>query len=88
MLILIEILISNTISQISVEKYCENFFKSNTKKIDQNNIENDNDFEKSFASSLGALKIIQDGWETEAIPEIGEKNIEKIGFFAKIFGNH
>jgi len=37
-------------------------------------------------SSLGALKIIKDGWETEAIPEIVEKNIKKIGFFAKIFG--
>ena len=72
---------------LNLEKYCENFFRSNTKKISQNNIENDNDFEKNFASSLGALKIIKDGWETEAIPEIREKNIEKIGFFAKIFGN-
>ena len=72
---------------LNLEKYCENFFRSNTKKINQNNIENDNDFEKNFASSLGALKIIKDGWETEAIPEIREKNIEKIGFFAKIFGN-
>ena len=72
---------------LNLEKYCENFFRLNTKKISQNNIENDNDFEKNFASSLGALKIIKDGWETEAIPEIREKNIEKIGFFAKIFGN-
>ena len=71
----------------NLEKYCENFFRLSTKKISQNNIENDNDFEKNFASSLGALKIIKDGWETEAIPEIREKNIEKIGFFAKIFGN-
>ena len=72
---------------LNLEKYCENFFGLSTKKISQNNIENDNDFEKNFASSLGALKIIKDGWETEAIPEIREKNIEKIGFFAKIFGN-
>ena len=72
---------------LNLEKYCENFFRLSTKKISQNNIENDNDFEKNFASSLGALKIIRDGWETEAIPEIREKNIEKIGFFAKIFGN-
>ena len=41
--------------------------------------------EKNFASCLGALKIIKDGWETEAIPEIGGKNTEKTGFFAKIF---
>ena len=72
---------------LNLEKYCENFFRLSTKKISQNNIENDNDFEKNFASSLGALKIIKDGWETEAVPEIREKNIEKIGFFAKIFGN-
>ena len=72
---------------LNLEKYCENFFRLSTKKISQNNIENDHDFEKNFASSLGALKIIKDGWETEAIPEIREKNIEKIGFFAKIFGN-
>ena len=72
---------------LNLEKYCENFFRSNTKKISQNNIENDNDFEKNFASSLGALKIIKDGWETEAVPEIREKNIEKIGLFAKIFGD-
>ena len=72
---------------LNLEKYCENFFRLSTKKISQNNVENDNEFEKNFASSLGALKIIKDGWETEAIPEIREKNIEKIGFFAKIFGN-
>ena len=46
------------------------------------------DLEKNFSSCLGALKIIKDGWETEAIPEMGKKNIEKIGFFAKVFGTH
>ena len=44
------------------------------------------DLEKNFVSCLGALKIIKDGWETEALPKIREKNIEKIGLFAKIFG--
>ena len=44
--------------------------------------------EKNFTSCLGALKIIKDGWETEAIPKKSDKNIEKIGFFAKIFGIH
>ena len=37
------------------------------------------------ASCLGALKIIRDGWETEAIPGIVNQNEEKISFFAKIF---
>ena len=42
-------------------------------------------FENNFSSCLGAIKIIKDGWETEAIPESGDKNISKIGFFAKFF---
>ena len=44
--------------------------------------------EKNFASCLGALKIIKDGWETEAIPKMSDRNIGKMGFFAKIFGIH
>jgi len=70
----------------NLEKYCVKFFGFNAKTIDQNNNKNHNDLEKNFVSSLGALKIIKDGWETEAIPEIREKNIDKMGFFAKIFG--
>ena len=45
------------------------------------------DLEKDFTPSLGALKIIKDGWETEAIPEINRKNVEKISFLRKIFGS-
>ena len=72
----------------NLEKYCLNFFGSNANKKNLNNIENHDDLEKNFAPCLGALKIIKEGWETEAIPEIRERNIEKVGFFAKIFGNH
>ena len=39
------------------------------------------------ATAYGALKIIKDGWETEAIPEINRKNVEKISFLRKIFGS-
>ena len=35
----------------------------------------------------GRLKIIKDGWETEAIPKISDRNIRKIGFFNKFFGS-
>ena len=45
----------------------------------------DRDLKENFASCLGALEIIKDGWETEAIPEAVNQNIEKINFFAKIF---
>ena len=70
---------------LNVEKYFINFFGSNIKNL---NKEKENDFENKFASCLGALKIIKDGWETEAIPKISSKNIEKAGFFSKIFNIH
>lgn len=70
----------------NIEKYFVNFFGPNVKKIDKQNIEKDVGVEKNFASCLGALKIIKDGWETEAIPKISDSNIKKIGFFDKIFG--
>ena len=69
----------------NIEKYCTNFFGSNVKKTKENNSEKDNDLEKNFSSCLGALKIIKDGWETEAIPEIAGKNIKKMSFLEKIF---
>ena len=72
----------------NIEKYFINFFGPNVKRADKNSVEKDENLEKNFASCLGALKIIKDGWETEAISEISGKNIEKIGFFGKIFGIH
>ena len=65
----------------NIEKYCEKFFGQRIKKIS----ESTNEKEKNFTSCLGALKIIKDGWETEAIPEKVDKNAQKISFLAKIF---
>ena len=72
---------------VNIEKYFVNFIGPNVKKIDKNNLERDVSFEKNFASSLGAIKIIKDGWETEAIPKISDRNVRKIGFFNKFFGS-
>ena len=72
----------------NIEKYFINFFGPNLKRIEKNNIEKDKDFEKNFDPCLGAIEIIKDGWETEAIPETSGKAIEKIGFFSRIFGAH
>ncbi len=69
----------------NIEKYCVNFFGPNIKRIDENKNEKEKDLEKNFASCLGALRIIKDGWETEAIPETVDKNAKKISFLAKIF---
>ena len=71
----------------NIEMCFVNFFGPNVKKTDNNIVEKDDlNLDKNFAPCLGALKIIKDGWETEAIPEISGKDIKKIGFFAKIFG--
>ena len=74
----------------NLENYCSNFFGSNVKKIGKNNTrksESVSEFDENLASCLGALSIIKDGWETEAIPELEDKHGQKISLFAKIFGN-
>tara|TARA_Y100000590_G_scaffold442327_1_gene570327 strand:- start:3290 stop:4504 length:1215 start_codon:yes stop_codon:yes gene_type:complete len=73
---------------INIEKYCEKFFGTRIKKISKNNEIKDKELVKNFSSCLGALKIIRDGWETEAIPESTLKTSKKIGFLRKIFGNY
>ena len=70
---------------LNIEKYCANFFGPNIKKLRENKNEKENYLDKNFASCLGALRIIKDGWETEAIPEMVGKNIKKVGFLGKIF---
>jgi len=86
----INLFLVGAVSNLSnIEKYFINFFGPNIKRVDQNTAEKEKkleDLEKNFTSCLGALKIIKDGWETEAIPETVEKDDERIGFFAKIFG--
>jgi cell division protein FtsA len=69
----------------NIEKHCEKFFGPIIKKLSDNNNEKETDLEKNFASCLGALRIIKDGWETEAIPETVDKNAKNISFLAKIF---
>ena len=69
----------------NIEKYFINFFGPNVKTIDKEIVEKEINLKKNFTSCLGALKIIKNGWETEAIAEIGGKNTEKKDFFAKIF---
>ena len=73
---------------LNIEEYFSNFFKIEIKKLKINE-KNKNHvyFNNNFFSCLGAFEIIKDGWETEALPEIVNKNQEKLGFFARIFGN-
>ena len=68
----------------NIDLYCKNFFRSEVIKINNEKIINEN--EESLSACFGALKLIKDGWETEAIPEKTGKYAKKKGFFAKIFG--
>jgi cell division ATPase FtsA len=62
----------------NIEKHCEKFFGPRIKKLSDNNNEKETDLEKNFSACLGGIKIIKEGWETEAIPEIRVKSIEKV----------
>ena len=70
-----------------IEIFCTEFFDQEVYKlgkIDKENNKNESlDF---FFACLGAIKLIKNGWETEAIPKMLGKHTEKKGFFAKIFG--
>ena len=70
---------------LNIDKYFIDFFGSNVKTTFKNNLKTNEDLDANFAPCIGALKIIKDGWETEAIPEIAGNDIEKMGLFAKIF---
>ena len=69
----------------NLEKYFSDFFKLNVKKLPIND-DKESKIDENFTSCLGALKIIRDGWETEAIPEPINKSTEKVSFFSRIFG--
>ena len=82
----VSLLLGDEIDLKNLERYCVKFIGPNIKKIQGNNNDGKENLEKIFSSCLGALKIIKDGWETEAIPEKEGRNIGKMSFFSKIFG--
>ena len=67
---------------INIQEYCQNFFELNTI------IDKKDDMEKNFLACQGGIKIIKEGWETEAIPEAKIKSLKKVGFLRKIFGDN
>ena len=75
----------------NLENCFSNYFGVSVKKIyinssRKNNIKLENNLD--FTSCLGAIKIIREGWETEAIPVSVNEESRKIGFFQRIFGNN
>ena len=79
------LLVGEISNLFNIEKYFINFFGPNVTNVVKKSFDEDKNYEKNFTSCLGALKIIKDGWETEAIPEKDDQDIEKMGLFAKIF---
>jgi cell division protein FtsA len=70
----------------NLDMYFSDFFKANVKKLGKSNSSIDRKhIDENFISCLGALKIIKDGWETEALPKKGNKYNQKTGFFANFF---
>ena len=73
---------------INMDIYCSNFFESEVEKLINNKkTKSENKMMENFYSCLGALKLIQHGWETEAIPASFDKLSQKKGFLARIFSN-
>ena len=72
-----------------LNKICATFFPTNIKILNslQKNHNSTQIKENTFDPCNGALKIIFNGWETEAIPSNVEKNNKNHGFFFKILGN-
>jgi hypothetical protein len=70
---------------INLNRYCSDFFNIESKTFENDNKKITQLMDDSFNSCLGALKIINDGWETEAIPATVDNSVEKISFFSKIF---
>ncbi len=67
---------------INLETYFSKFLGMQIKKVQEKNKQNE-----KFAPCLGASKIIKDGWETEAIPQLEGHKSKKMSFLTKIFGN-
>ena len=68
----------------NLKYYCDQIFGSNFNKLKKSKENNNKEkISDDFNACLGALKIIVDGWETEAIPETTYNRDQKIGFLAK-----
>jgi len=71
---------------LNMDQYSSSFFGSKVERlIKHQKIKNKNDMMEQFSSCLGALKLIKNGWETEAIPEKVGSYSQNKGFFSKIF---
>jgi len=69
----------------NLEDYSSKYFETKVVKFQIEQPDKEKKQVEDFAACFGALKIIKDGWETEAIPQRSNKFSEKRTFFDKIF---
>ena len=69
----------------NLKDYSSTYFKTKVENVQIEQKDKENKQTDDFAACFGALKIIKDGWETEAIPLRSKKFSEKTTFFDKIF---
>jgi cell division protein FtsA len=72
---------------INLNEYISSFFTMEVKSEMESKDQSKENIEKEFEASLGAINIIMNGWETEAIPNSINKSVGKMDFFSRLFGN-
>ena len=61
-----------------LKEFCSGFFNTDVKILENE--------KNNFDSCNGAIKIIYNGWVTEALPAVVDKKYKERGFFSKILG--
>ena len=72
---------------INLNEYISSFFTMEVKSEMESKDQSKENIEKEFEALLGAINIIMNGWETEAIPNSINKSVGKMDFFSRLFGN-
>lgn len=70
---------------LNIDNFFNNILGPHVKIMQKNNFNNETGMEKNLNSCFGGIKIIKEGWETEAIPKKNVNNAEKISFFERFF---
>ena len=66
---------------INLNEYISSFFTMEVKSEMESKDQSKENIEKEFEALLGAINIIMNGWETEAIPNSINKSVGKMDFF-------
>ena len=72
---------------INFNQFCSDFFKCEIKTIKTtDNIQTSVEESASYSSCLGAIKILKDGFDTEAIAQNPNERGKKFSIISNLFG--